>query len=177
MSCFSLCDGLQPNHPPTLQMRAICLSGLKRFEEALADTRRAQALDPTNAGICNNVGIPLRSLGRDEEALEWFDRALEFRSNFTDALHDKAVSLNNVRRVQETVAVYDRLKAADPSDALADLGVALLHLLTGNFEAGWSGREVRWKIPSFSAKYPKLSQPMWLGRGIHRRQDHPHRCG
>ena len=77
--------------------------------------------------------------------------------------HDKAVSaLKNVRRVREAVAVYGRLKATDPNDALADLGLAHLHILTGNFEAGWAGREARWNIPS---TYPKFPQPMWLGNG------------
>jgi tetratricopeptide (TPR) repeat protein len=163
LACFSLCDGWQPNEVATLSMRAICLDGLKRFEEALADTRRAQALDPANAELCNNVGILLRKNGRDEAALEWFDRALELRSDFTDALHNKAVSFTQTRKFDEAFAVYDGLKATDPKDALADLGLAHLHLLNGNFEAGWAGREVRWQIPSFSAAYPKLPQPMWLG--------------
>jgi tetratricopeptide (TPR) repeat protein len=165
LSYFSLCDVLQPNHVPTVQMRAVCLNGLNRFEEALTDTRRAQALDPTGAGHCNNLGILLRSLCRDEEALEWFDRALKLDPNFTDALHNKAVSLTTIRQFHEAFAVYDCLKAADPNDALADLGLAHLHILTGNFEAGWAGREARWKIPSTSRTYPKFPQPMWLGNG------------
>ena len=37
-------------------------------------------------------------------------------------------------------------------------------MLTGNFEAGWAGREARWKIPALSLHYPKFSQPMWLGK-------------
>jgi tetratricopeptide (TPR) repeat protein len=162
---FSLCDGLQPNHVPTLGMRAICLDGLKRFEEALTETRRAQALDPTNAEICNNVGILLRTLGRDEEALEWFDRALALHPNFTTALHDKAVSLTQIRQFHQAFAIYHGLKAADPNDAMADLGLAHLHMLTGNLEAGWAGREARWRLPYVAGSYPKLLQPMWLGNG------------
>jgi len=165
LSYFSLCDVLQPNHAATLHMRTICLCGLKRFEEALANTRRAQALDPTNADICNAVGVVLQPLGRDEEALEWFDRALKSRPVFAAALHNKAASLTKIRRLDEAFAIYDGLKAADPNDALAVLGLAHLHMLTGNFEAGWAGREARWNIPSLSSSYPKLSQPMWLGNG------------
>jgi hypothetical protein len=65
-----------------------------------------------------------------------------------------------MHRFEEALAIYDGLKAADPNDALADLGRAHLQLLAGNFEAGWAGREARWKLPS---GYPKLAQPMWLG--------------
>jgi hypothetical protein len=39
--------------------------------------------------------------------------------------------------------------------------LAQLQLLTGDFEAGWAGREARWKLPSTT--YPKFCQPMWLG--------------
>jgi hypothetical protein len=40
--------------------------------------------------------------------------------------------------------------------------LALLQLLTGNFEAGWAGRESRWsKTEPFP--YPKFTQPIWLG--------------
>jgi hypothetical protein len=37
--------------------------------------------------------------------------------------------------------------------------------LLGDFAAGLRGREVRWKIPSFSHIYPPLSRPIWLGDG------------
>ena len=45
--------------------------------------------------------------------------------------------------------------------------MALIQLLTGDFEAGWPGREARWKVASLSstAGYPKFPQPMWLGAG------------
>ena len=39
---------------------------------------------------------------------------------------------------------------------------AHLSLLTGNFEAGWATREVRWNMPDFAAEYPKLPQGKWL---------------
>ncbi len=63
-------------------MRAIALQKLKRFEEALADNKRAHALNPGNADTCNNIGAILQSLGRDDEALPWFDKALALRPNF-----------------------------------------------------------------------------------------------
>jgi tetratricopeptide (TPR) repeat protein len=163
VACFDLCNGQRPNHVPTLNMRLSCLHSLRRSEEALADAIRAQALDPANAHACNNVGSLLQTLGRNEEALQWYDQAIKLRSNFTEALHNKAVTLTQIRKLHEAFAIYEDLKAADPNDALADLSLAHLHMLTGNFEAGWAGREARWRVSSLSATYPKLSQPIWLG--------------
>ena len=161
---LDLCDGLRPNHVATLNLRLACLHGLRRFGEALADARRVQGLDRANAHACNNVGSLLQTLGRAEEALPWFDQAIALRENFTEALHNKAVTLTQLQRLPDAFVIYQHLKAANPSDALAELSLAHLQMLTGNFEAGWAGREARWRVPSHSTAYPKLAQPIWLGR-------------
>ncbi len=155
---FKLYDQLQPNL--ALAMRTQCLFDMKRFEEALADNRRAQALDPSNADTCNNIGIALQLLGREEEALQWFDRALELRPNSAVVANNKAAALVKIQKFDDAFAAYGQAKALDPGNALIDWDLALLHLLTGNFAAGWAGREARRRLPSH---YPKFSQPMWLG--------------
>jgi len=159
------CDALRPGHAPTIQARAWALHNLDRFEEALAEGRRAQALDPANADTCNNVGAALQKLARPEDALEQFDRALALRPQFVGALHNKALAQSELRRFDEAVATYRRIKAIDPQNADADWNAALIQLLCGDFEAGWQGREARWKIPSLpgTAGYPKFARPMWRG--------------
>jgi tetratricopeptide (TPR) repeat protein len=162
---LNLCNELQPDHAATLNGRGTALHRLNRFEEALSDNRRAQALDPTNADICNDVGAALQKLGRNEEALEWFDRALDMRPDFLWALNNKALTLGELHKFDEAFMLYRHVKQIEPENAETDWNIALLHLLNGDFEAGWRGREARWKIPSHpgTAGYPKFSQPMWLG--------------
>jgi tetratricopeptide (TPR) repeat protein len=160
---FDLCNELQPSRALTLQARALCLRGLKRYEEYLADSRQAHALDPNNAETRNNIGDALQSLGRHVEALPWFDRALALRPDFIAASVNKAYSLVELTRFDEAFAAYRHVNTIDPGHAQAEYNLSLIHLLKGNFEAGWAEREARWKIPSLSAAYPKFSQPMWLG--------------
>jgi tetratricopeptide (TPR) repeat protein len=162
LSYLDLAYSLQPDQPSVLELRAALLFSLQRFEEALADSRRAHALNPDNADTCNNIGTALQWLGRDEEALPWLDRALELRPDYIAAFSNKMQALQQLRRFDEAVAVYHRLKAVDPDNAAADLDLAFLHLLTGNFEAGWAGYEARWRLPS---GYPKIPCPLWLGEG------------
>ncbi len=162
--CFNLCDELEPNHLPTLRMRSLTLHRLKRFEEALAGSERALILDPANVDTCNDIGNILRSLGRSEEALPWFDRALQLRPNLAVTITSRAVTLAELRRFDEAFAAYRLARATDPCCAAAEWNLALLEMLTGNFEAGWAGREARWKIPALSFHYPKFSQPKWLGK-------------
>ena len=162
--CYlELSDRLQPDHAVILEMRGIVLHRLKRSEEALADNRRAHALDPGNANICNNIGAILQSSGRDDEALPWFDKALALRPDHLIACTNKASSLQQFHRFDEAIAIYRRMKTIDPAYAQADWDLSLLQMLTGNFEAGWAGREARWKV--HPVIYPKVSQPMWLGEG------------
>jgi tetratricopeptide (TPR) repeat protein len=40
----------------------------------------------------------LQKLGRHEEALQWFDRALALRPNFTGALENKISSLRIIKK-------------------------------------------------------------------------------
>jgi tetratricopeptide (TPR) repeat protein len=165
---FNLCDQLQPNHAATLNKRGEALYNLNRFEEALSDSRRAQTLRPTCADTCNDIGVTSQKLYRqEEEALEWFDRALELRPDFVRALINKAFTLSEMQRFDEAVMVYRHAKRIAPDNAEPDWNVSLIQLLNGDFEAGWAGREARWKISSLqgTANYPKFPQPMWLGEG------------
>jgi tetratricopeptide (TPR) repeat protein len=61
---LNLCDEVLPNHAPTLQARARALYNLKRFEQALADNRRANTLDPGNADTCNQQYRRLPAIAR-----------------------------------------------------------------------------------------------------------------
>jgi tetratricopeptide (TPR) repeat protein len=162
---LNLCHAEKPDHAATLNGRGTALHRLNRFEEALSDNRQAHALDPTNADICNDVGAALQKLGRHEEAIEWFDRALGLRPNFVWALNNKALTLGELHKFDEAFALYRHLKTIEPENAETDWNVALIHLLNGDFESGWQGREIRWKIPSHpgTAGYPKFPQPIWLG--------------
>jgi tetratricopeptide (TPR) repeat protein len=164
ISYFDQCSELHPNYAAVLQHRAGALHNLKRFEEALADNRREAALDPASPDICNNIGASLQGLRRDEEAILWFDKAIGMRPNFATALMNKASSLSQMRRIEEAASIYHHVKTFDPDNADAEWNMSFLHLLTGNFEAGWVEREVRWKTLMRPAHYPSFSQQMWLGR-------------
>ncbi|MGJ4951758.1 tetratricopeptide repeat protein [Bradyrhizobium sp. HKCCYLS20291] len=161
LACLDLSDALRPNHVPTLLMRGALLTALKRLDEALLICRRANEIEPGNSDICVKTGIVLRTMCRDEEALKLFERALALQPGSRDALHNSAAVLTKLHRFDEAFEIYGRLKEFDPSDALAELGIAHLKLLSGDFDAGWRGREARWRVPHF---YPRFQQPMWDGQ-------------
>ncbi len=153
---------LEPDHAPTLQVRAVVLKNLNRTEEAIADTRRAIALDPDSADLCVNLGNALQVLERHDEALFWYDRSLQIRADGASATN-RAMSLTALGRFDEAMAAYRQALALDPNQPKAVWNLSLLQLLTGDFEAGWRGREARRNIPELMAGYPITDRPMWLG--------------
>ncbi|BAM92763.1 putative TPR domain protein [Bradyrhizobium oligotrophicum S58] len=156
------CEVLKPGDVQMLSLRANARLSLGRYADALGDLERLRLLDPANADLCNQLGNCLSALGRSEQALSAYDKA--FALGDTHALKNKAIALEQLGRFDLAIAGYRRAAAADPDDAGAAWNLALLQLLTGNFEAGWAGREAaRWKIPILVAGYPKLSGPLWQG--------------
>jgi len=141
----------------------VCLQELKQLDGSLADSRRAHLLDPGNAGICYYFGAVLHKLGRHQEALPWFEKAIGLQPDYVDTLHNMAEAHVQLQLFAEATDTYDRIRAISPSDAKAPLGAAHIDLLHGNFAAGWAGREARWRVQGLPIAYPKFLQPMWLG--------------
>jgi tetratricopeptide (TPR) repeat protein len=160
---FDLCDELRPQHALMIGARSLVLRDLKRFEDYLATARQAHGLAPRNADLCNNVGDAWLLLGRFEEALTWFDRALELNPSSIRALENKAVVLGRMHWFDAIPALHERVKSIDPTRAEADFALANLNLLLGNFEAGWRQREARWRVPGLPIHFPAGSEPVWLG--------------
>ncbi|WP_284421693.1 MULTISPECIES: tetratricopeptide repeat-containing glycosyltransferase family protein [unclassified Bradyrhizobium] len=159
---LDLCLQAKPDHLRALGLRARTLLGLARYADALGDFERLRLLDPANADASNQIGNCLSALGRYEEALTAYDRA--FALGDKHALTNKAIALEQLGRVDEALAGYQRAVDDDASDAGAAWNLALLQLLSGDFERGWAGREAaRWRIPVLAESYPKLSGPLWQG--------------
>ncbi|WP_257164875.1 tetratricopeptide repeat protein [Bradyrhizobium sp. SRS-191] len=156
-------NNLQPEHSPTLRLRALALDGLGRHAEALRDNLRADELQPNDPEIGNGIGYDLMKLGRYTESLEWFDRAIEVQPDFAQAIHNKALSLFQLNRFGEAAEAFERLQQIDGKNPEAIWDFALLQMLMGNFEAGWRGREARFDLPSVAPRYPTFGRPRWDG--------------
>jgi tetratricopeptide (TPR) repeat protein len=170
ISHFELCEELRPNQAPLRQAHAVALQNLavsrhrlRRFEEALVVGQQVYALDPTNADICNLIASCLQSLCRDEESLPWLEKATELQPNHIGALYQKTRALRQLRRFNEAVAILFRMGLLVPDCDAIERHIEHIHLLTGNFEAGWAKREVQWKAAVLPSYYPNFSGPIWLG--------------
>ena len=75
----------------------------------------------------NNKGIALNNLGRYEEAIEYYDRALAIDPTLVESLSNKGASLHSLARYEEAIEYFDRALAIEPSyvRSLANKGNSL----------------------------------------------------
>ncbi len=125
--------------------------------------QRAEALEAGNAATRNTIAASLMALGREQEALSWFESALQTLPRSTEILNNIAYLLGQLQRFDEAFALYREIEAQGLDDALTRWNLSLLQMLTGDFETGWAGREARW-TKTDPIPYPRFGQPMWLGR-------------
>ncbi len=81
-----------------------------------------------------NKGLALAKLGKYEEAIECFDKAIELNPNFAPAWNNKGVALAKLGKYEEAIKCYDKALEIDPNYYYAwnNKGVALAKL--GRYE-------------------------------------------
>jgi len=163
LECFNAFEKLNPDVAPLYQTRGLCLQRLGRFAEAQADFERSIALNPLEAETHKNLGTLHSRLGRMDEAFASFDRALALHPDFSAALNEKARALWSLQLLDDAFATFHRSLKVAPGNADTTWNLALLQMLTGDFERGWLGREARWQAPSLGLAERGFSQACWLG--------------
>lgn len=87
-------------------------------------------IDPKNITALVEKGISLDELGKYEEAINWYDKALQIDPKDVYALHSKGVALANLGKYEEAITWYDKALAVDPKNvnALTNKGSALYNM-------------------------------------------------
>ena len=119
---------LSPNYATGHQWYAESgLAALGRFDEAIAEMKRALELDPLSVIINADVGTVLCTAGRYDEAIEQLRKTLEMDPDFYYAHWNLGQALELKGRTEEAIAEYQ--KAATLNDD--PLPLALLGRLYG----------------------------------------------
>jgi Tfp pilus assembly protein PilF len=122
---------LNPNYATAHQWYAEFLVSQGRFEEALAEGRRAENLDPLAFIIGTSVGDVLFFWRRYDEAIEQLRRVIAMEPTFAPARNDLARSLTQCGRYPE--AIEEFLAAAELSggDPRSHAGLGYAYALAG----------------------------------------------
>ena len=105
-----------------------------RFEEALPIFEAIAKAEPSNTQAAGAIGMCLTELGRDEEALPWFDRAMALLRNELIAItSNRGKALGELGRTQDAFDCFNHILRTDPNNALALYNRGLMLMQGGNY--------------------------------------------
>lgn len=91
-----------------LSYRARLAAMQNQHAEAVALLRQATALGTADAGIYRLLGIELRTVGRVEESVQAFDRALQIRPDDTQTIYEYVLTLARAGRFAQALDIARR---------------------------------------------------------------------
>ena len=163
LKCFERALAFEPDHVGALTNRGVALHDLARSYKPAADHQQAIAGPPGATAAIDGHDVTSHKLILLEKALASHDAALAVQPDSVEALANRGAALYDLRRFDEALASYDSAVAARPDYADAHFLKGLAHLVTGDFERGWS--EYEWRRKASFLKYiaRNFLQPLWLG--------------
>src|ERR1035437_8940519 len=128
-------DGIEKINAPVTEYYRIIddaseLMLKRQYAAALPELYRAQALNPSEAAVHNNLGIALFETGKAGEAVTEYEKAIALSPDFSESYNNLGNALAGSGRMDEAVARYQRALELDPeySTAHGNLGVALARM-------------------------------------------------
>ncbi|WP_051237673.1 tetratricopeptide repeat protein [Ottowia thiooxydans] len=123
-----------PREASVQNLAAVLLAQHGRLAEAVVLWQRVLALDLDNAGLVANLGRASWMLGRKQQALEYFSRAVQLQPQEPLALLNMGAFHQGENRLDEALLWYERVLAIDPNHVQALFNSAQLHADAGRFE-------------------------------------------
>jgi tetratricopeptide (TPR) repeat protein len=152
---------VEPDSAAVLCNRAGALILVHRYDEAREACDRALAVDPAFVPAWLTRGGVFLHTHRYDEALEDFARVLAVTPRNKIAYFHRGNSLRGLRRHVEASEAYAQAIEIDPDYMEAHCMRSFLCLSLGDFEAGWSEYEWRWRDSQLDASRREFAQPRW----------------
>ena len=155
---------LRPDHHQAHNNLGATLGELNRFEEAIAHFRRAVELRPDYVEAHSNLGNALKIAGLAAEAETECRRAIALGPGFAPAHLNLGLALQDLGRLDDALASLREAAAGGRDYPKATASEGILHLLRGDFAAGWEKYEARWRIGDLPPR--DFTQPQWRGEPL-----------
>ncbi|HEV1995053.1 MAG TPA: tetratricopeptide repeat protein, partial [Candidatus Acidoferrum sp.] len=114
-----------PNYPTAHQWYAECLYSVGRYDEAIAEAKRAQELDPLSPIIAGSLAATFLFARKYDDAIEQYKKTLQMDANLVNAHWDMGSAYAHKKMYPEAVAEWQQglILAGNPALA-AILGEA-----------------------------------------------------
>ena len=122
---------LNPNYATAHQWYAEHLAAQGRFDEAIAEARRAHHLDPLAFIMGTTLGDVLFFSRRYDEAIAELEAIVQMEPNFLHAVQDLGRALTEVGRFDAAFAAFEDARRRGGEDARAPAGLARAYAMAG----------------------------------------------
>jgi tetratricopeptide (TPR) repeat protein len=163
MTAYRQAIRIKPDYAEPYSNLGYALWEQGKLDEAVVACRQAIRLKPALAEAHSNLGIALKDQGKLDEAVTACRQAIRIKPDFADAHSNLGIALKDQGKLEDAVAACREAIRFRPDYAEAHWSEALLSLLIGDFERGWTKSEWRWKSPSSGLLRRNFAQPLWLG--------------
>jgi tetratricopeptide (TPR) repeat protein len=135
-------------------------------EAATRCQRRAVELAPQMASVHNNLGVALLKGGRHHEALKCYEQVLRVDPRHAGAHFNIGFAFQELGSYELAEKYYKRAMELKPGSDTLRFYMGTLHLLQGNFRAGWREYEARWGSRHQRDSRRHFPQPQWKGEPL-----------
>jgi TolB-like protein/Flp pilus assembly protein TadD len=139
LQAFQQAAALLPNNSEVWGGLAYVQRRLGRFDEALANMRKAESLDPRSVNWPSGVAELLYATHRYADALSAYDRALSLRPDDSGLIANKAAVYLDMEQFDQA----DRVIASIPAAAALDAAIARSQLLSWRQDYAAAARVMR----------------------------------
>jgi Tfp pilus assembly protein PilF len=163
VSSFRNALRLAPDHPEILYNLGNACLELGRIAEALSSYDGVLARAPGHVGALVNRGNTLLRLNEPASAIASYDAALAAMPGHPQILTNRGHALRRLDRPADALADFNAALLAAPEFPEAHFEAAMTRLTMGDFDAGWTAYEWRWKTAAFARQRRQFRAPLWLG--------------
>lgn len=160
-SCWRTAYEIDPAAPGSLRRLTGALVEAELADEALAIAADAAARVPESFEAQLSLGFVHLKRHEPGRALACAEAATRLRADDAELLDLRGVALQELGRLDEALASYDRAAALQPGHPLYAFHRGLVRLLLGDFARGWPDYELR--LASADVPQRPRAAPAWDG--------------
>jgi len=117
-----------------LVLSAVSMQQVQHWRNAESLFRQAVSATKNNYLAYNNLGAALSRQGRQQEAMPYFEKALNVRPDYVEALFNMGVALAGQGKYAEALPVYGKVLTLNPRFAEAHNNAAIAYAQLGNLK-------------------------------------------
>ena len=136
---------IEPKNFDALNVIGVINGNENNHLAALNFFKKAQKIRPDYNLINYNLAKSYSVIGKDMEAIKYYEIAIKLDKNHLGSLLNFGKSLHQLKRYDEALGHYDQAIKLKPDFVDAYYNKALTKLCLGDYEEGWNLYKYRWK--------------------------------